>query len=93
MNVYNFSSAINSYLSEPYSTLTNGIIFGLPIRGNGQLYEELKKSWITSYCGFIWDEYINPSINSTPDNFRIQKIRIFIINDGNYYFIYPFCRS
>ncbi|MDH7475894.1 MAG: ComEC/Rec2 family competence protein [Microgenomates group bacterium] len=37
-----FASVINAYLPEPHSSLLNGIIFGLPLRGNKIFYEQVK---------------------------------------------------
>lgn len=39
-----FTSVINLYLPEPHASLTNGIIFGIPVRGSGDLYEALKRT-------------------------------------------------
>src|SRR3989344_2351595 len=39
-----FTSVINLYLSEPQASLTNGILFGMPVRSSGELYENLKRT-------------------------------------------------
>jgi competence protein ComEC len=37
-----FTDVINGYLPEPHSSLLNGILFGTPIKGNYEFYQDLK---------------------------------------------------
>ncbi|HLL60974.1 MAG TPA: ComEC/Rec2 family competence protein [Candidatus Nitrosocosmicus sp.] len=37
-----FTEVINSYIPEPHASLLNGILFGVPLKSAGPLYEQLK---------------------------------------------------